>query len=138
MRKYCNMAFGYAILGMLFGVFYREFTKLNGFEGKTMLSVVHTHFFALGMLMLLLVGLICDRYDWKKTKLMVGFDWFYNIGLLLTSTMFVVRGIVQVLNIELTKGIDSAISGFAGIGHICLSVGIILFFMLLKKSLNKK
>ena len=30
----------YAVLALVGGVFYREFTKLNGF---TILSVVHTH-----------------------------------------------------------------------------------------------
>ena len=34
MKKYINTAFIYAIAAMAGGVFYREFTKGNGFEGK--------------------------------------------------------------------------------------------------------
>ena len=42
----------YAISAMVGGVFYREFTKFNDFEGITMLGKVHTHLFLLGMLVL--------------------------------------------------------------------------------------
>ena len=46
MKKLINTAFGYAIASMAFGVFYREFTKWNGFTGKTTLAVNHLHLFA--------------------------------------------------------------------------------------------
>ena len=35
MKKYFNLATFYLILGLAMGVFYSEFTKINGFEGKT-------------------------------------------------------------------------------------------------------
>ena len=50
MRKYANSALVYAILAMVGGVFYREFTKFNGFTGTTSLGFVHAHYFALGMI----------------------------------------------------------------------------------------
>ena len=40
-KKLANTAFFYAILSMIGGVFYREFTKLNNFTGVTRLSFVH-------------------------------------------------------------------------------------------------
>ena len=49
MKRYMNTALLYAVFAMAGGVFYREFTKFNGFTGKTTLSVVHTHYFLLGM-----------------------------------------------------------------------------------------
>lgn len=49
MKRYVNAAFLYAVLAMAGGVFYREFTKFNGFSAKTTLGVVHTHYFLLGM-----------------------------------------------------------------------------------------
>ena len=49
MKRYMNTALLYAILAMAGGVFYREFTKFNGFTDKTTLAVVHTHYFLLGM-----------------------------------------------------------------------------------------
>ena len=45
MKRYINTALLYAILAMAGGVFYREFTKFNGFTAKTTLAVVHTHYF---------------------------------------------------------------------------------------------
>ena len=43
MKRYMNVVLLYAILAMIGGVFYREFTKFNGFTAQTTLSVVHTH-----------------------------------------------------------------------------------------------
>lgn len=50
----------YAVLALVGGVFYREFTKLNGF---TILSVVHTHYLILGMVFFLIVG--CCRKEFS-------------------------------------------------------------------------
>ena len=55
MKRYANNALFYSILAMVGGVFYREFTKLSGFVGETTLSVVHTHYFLLGMVIFLLL-----------------------------------------------------------------------------------
>lgn len=32
-KRYANMAVVYAVIAMIFGVFYREFTKFNHFTG---------------------------------------------------------------------------------------------------------
>ena len=58
MKRYMNLALVYSILAMAGGVFYREFTKFCGFAGKTTLSVVHTHYFLLGMVFFLLLLLL--------------------------------------------------------------------------------
>ena len=47
--------------------------------------------------------------------------------------MLIVRGVPQVLQIELSSGINAMISGIAGIGHILVGVGLILFLLALKK-----
>lgn len=59
----------------------------------------------------------------------------YHIGLNLTATMLVVRGVAQVSVPTLPSGINAAISGVAGIGHILLSVSIILLLMQIKRGL---
>ena len=43
-KRLWNAAGIYFILAIAAGVFYREFTKFNGYEGNTALSAVHTHF----------------------------------------------------------------------------------------------
>lgn len=60
MKRYVNSALLYAILAMAGGVFYREFTKFSGFAAKTTLSVVHTHYFLLGMVF------SCCSWCWKR------------------------------------------------------------------------
>lgn len=55
MKKYLNISLIYAILAMVGGVFYREFTKLNGYTGVTALGKVHTHLFLLGIVMFLII-----------------------------------------------------------------------------------
>ncbi len=133
MKKYLNFALGYAIAAMVGGVFYREFTKWNGFNGATMLGKVHVHLFLLGMIMFLIIA----RYDRKgnliEHKSFRSFLIIYNIGLPLMVIMMIIRGVVEVLNIEITSEIDSSISGVAGIGHILVGVGIILLLVALKK-----
>lgn len=134
MKKIINTSFLYAILAMVGGVFYREFTKFNDFVGKTTLSVVHTHLFMLGMVFFLLILLLAKQYknliEDRKFKL---FYYIYNGGLLLATAMFVWRGVLQVLGSDISSGLNASISGMAGIGHILLAVGIIIFFTILKK-----
>ena len=134
MKKMLNLSFLYAVLAMVGGVFYREFTKLNGFTGRTALGVVHTHLFLLGMVMFLLVALFAVRLPLTGQKTFKPFLITYNIGVPLTVVMLIVRGVPQVLGMELGKGMDAAISGIAGIGHILTGVGIVLLFLALRKA----
>ena len=55
MKRYANTAVAYAVIAMIFGVFYREFTKFNGFTGRTVLSAIHPHYFVLGVAFFLLL-----------------------------------------------------------------------------------
>ncbi len=137
MKKYLNLAMGYAIAAMAGGVFYREFTKWNHFSGITMLSKVHAHLFMLGMMVFLLVALFSRQMDLEKEKSFRRFFLIYNIGLPLTVLMMLVRGIIQVKETALSAGADAAISGIAGIGHILLSIGLLLLLVTLKRAAEK-
>ena len=135
MKKYANPALFYAIAAMVFGVFYREFTKFMGFTGETALSVMHTHYFMLGMVMFLLMLLLDKQFAFTNGKtgrvLLV-----YHAGLNLTGVMFLIRGVVQVLGTPLSSGMNAAISGMAGIGHILLGVSMVLLLVQIKKSVR--
>ena len=135
MKRYMNAALLYAILAMVGGVFYREFTKFQGFTGKTTLSVVHTHYFLLGMVFFLMLLLLekNSSFTGAKTGRAV---LVYHIGLNLTSVMFVLRGIVQVLGTQLSSGMNAAISGIAGIGHILLGISLILLLIQVKRGVS--
>lgn len=137
MKRYMNMALLYAVLAMVGGVFYREFAKINGFTAKTTLAVVHTHYFLLGMVFFLLLVLLEKSFSFTgpKTGRVLA---VYHIGLNLTVVMFVVRGIVQVLGTALSAGMDAAISGIAGIGHILLGISMVLLLMQIRRSVAGK
>ena len=132
MKKYLNLSLLYAVAAMAGGVFYREFTKLNGFVGVTALGKVHTHLFLLGMVMFLLVALFAAQGDLMKQKTFRVFLRVYNVGVPLTAVMMAVRGVTQVLGTSLSAGASASISGIAGIGHILTGVGIILLLVSLK------
>ena len=135
MKRYINSALLYAILAMVGGVFYREFTKFNGFTARTTLSVVHTHYFLLGLVFFLLLVVLEKNLSFTGAKtgrvLMI-----YHIGLNLTAVMLAVRGVTQVLGLTLSSGMDAAISGIAGIGHILLGVSLVLLLVRIKRSVS--
>lgn len=122
----------YLILGLVAGVFYREFTKFNNFTGDTSLSTLHTHLLALGFLFfLILIGLnqVLHLSDQKYFKLFYG---FYNLGFLgLVGTM-TWRGIYQVKGLEFV-----GLSHIAGLTHAFLGLGLLFFSLNLKKAITE-
>lgn len=137
-KKFASLSLIYAIVAMVFGVFYREFTKFNGFEGDTRLSVIHTHYFVLGMLFFLVLMLIEKNFDISSQKNLGRFVFSYNIGINITGAAFLARGLTQVFQSELSKGADASISGVAGIGHIIMGISLILILIKIKKAASEK
>jgi hypothetical protein len=137
-------AFIYLLAGLCFGVFYREFTKWNGFSGLTSLGMTHPHLIALGMLLFL--GLyfgLRENSEVLKSWKFKTFYIVYNIGLPATVIMMMVRGILQVKGISvaagnLSSGIDGMISGIAGLFHITMAAGLIFLFLALLEGEKKK
>ena len=133
MKRYMNLSLVYAVLAMVGGVFYREFTKFNGFTGKTTLGVVHPHYFLLGMVFFLLLLLMEKNFGFtgpKTGRVLIA----YQVGLNLTTVMLVVRGVTQVLGTSLSSGMTAAISGMAGIGHIILGVSLVVLLVQIRRS----
>lgn len=135
MKRYMNMALLYAVLAMAGGVFYREFTKFNGFTGKTSLGVVHTHYFLLGMVFFLLLLVLEKNFSFTAASTARVLT-VYHVGLNLTAVVFVVRGVTQVLGTPLSSGASAAISGIAGIGHILLGVSLVLLLVQIRRSVK--
>lgn len=139
MKKCLNISFVYAAAAMAGGVFYREFTKFNDFCGVTVLGKVHTHLFLLGMMIFLIAALFCAHFkSLPEQKLFRSFLCVYNIGVPITAVMMAVRGVTEVPETELPKGVNGAISGVAGIGHIIAGTGIVLLFVSLKSAAKTK
>ena len=103
---------------------------MNDYTAWTTLSVVHTHYIILGMMLFLILGLISMNMNLKINRAVL----FYNIGLNLTAIMLIVRGIIQVLDLNV---ISALISDIASIGHIILGVSLILILLDIKKACIK-
>ena len=118
-------------------IFYWEwcFTKIHVFVKKTSQEVVHTHYFILGMIVLLLLLLLEKNFSFtsaKTDRILV----VYHAGLNLTAVMLMVRGVTQVLGTALSSGMDAAISGMGGIGHILLGVSLVLLLLQIRRSIS--
>ncbi|WP_258566527.1 DUF2871 domain-containing protein [Leucobacter luti] len=129
-------AFVYGGLGVLSGLFYREFTKLNDFpEGAfTQLGLAHTHLLSLGFFpFLILLGL--ERL-FRLSESQKRWGWFlglYHAGVILTSAMLIIHGSMTVLGIESS----AMISGIAGLGHIVITAAIIVLFFVLRSAVRR-
>lgn len=121
-----NASIVYGVLGLIGGVFYREFTKLNGF---TTLSVVRTHYLMLGMVLFLLLVLFEKNFHFVDNKVLK-YLLFYHIGLNLTVVMLVVRGVLHVLSLEVLSVVLS------GIAHLILGISMVLVLILIRNCIN--
>jgi len=68
MKLILNASFVYALPAMAFGVFCRAFTKFSGFGGNTVLLVIHTHYFLLGMVIFTSFALFEKAYSFSEWK----------------------------------------------------------------------
>ena len=138
MKKLLITSGVYSILALIGGVFFREFTKYYNFVNHTSLSVVHTHLFILGTFLFILLALLFKDIDLKESK---SFKWFfitYNVALPLFIITLLTRGIIQVVGMNLTNGLNAMISGLAGVTHIILTVSLCLLIPSFKTLIKTK
>ena len=128
------MAVAYMSLGLMGGLYYRELTKSHDFPASefTQLSVVHTHLFALGFIVSLVLLALDKLFGLSNAK---SFRWglvIYNVGIITTVGVMVWHGTLQVLGQDGTP----AISGIAGLGHIFLTLALILIMLALGSAVH--
>lgn len=136
MKKYIKYAVVFLALGLVCGVFYREFSKAYGVVNVyTTLGLAHPHFLVLGVAFPLLIGLVNEKLGNRGGKL---FRWafpLYSVGVLGAGLMLVARGILDVLAksekivYAVSNGANGAIAGISGIFHAVLGVGLVLIFV---------
>lgn len=132
MNRLLVTSFVYMILGLASGVFYREYSKLTGTVGEqSQLSTLHTHLLVLGMLVFLVVLALEATVRVTGRRSFTVFYWTYNVGLVITVVMMVVRGVLTLDGADPT-GTTAAIPGIAGLGHMLLAVGLIALFVALR------
>ncbi len=133
LNRLFTSAAAWTAIGLLSGLYWREFTKLNEFTGETMLSTAHTHALALGTLVFLAVLALAKVFPMaeKSTKL---FALLYNIGLGFTVGTLLVKGTLQVL--EMPIATSPMWPGFSGLGHMILAGTWVYVFLSLRKALK--
>lgn len=136
MRKLYYASFAYLVAGVASGLFYREFTKLNGFpEGQfTQLGLAHTHLLTLGVIFPLLFLLLEKAFALSSSKLFDWFFWTWNSGVILTSAMLIWHGSLTVLGLPSSQ----MIAGVAGMGHMLFTAGFVLVFLMLGAALKQR
>lgn len=126
----------YLIMGLVAGVFYREFTKFFDFVEDNHLAKLHVHTLVLGFLVLLIIYILVKKFDKIILKKIKRPLHIYNTGLIITLASMIVYGIFDVVGGGENIINISAISGISGIGHIILAIGIIMIFMRIRKEIT--
>ena len=137
MKKIMNTSLIYFVLAMAGGVFYREFTKWNGYTEPTTLGVLHVHLLMLGTGVFLLTALFAKVTELEKNSLFKKFFVLYNIALPFLVVMMLIRGIVQVLSIDLGKMGNGMLSGFAGMSHIGMLAALLMLLIAIKGEMTR-
>ncbi|MDO5723551.1 MAG: DUF2871 family protein [Flaviflexus sp.] len=133
-RPFAIAAAIYTALGLLGGLGYREITRGVDLDSFTQLSVVHTHLLILGTVLSLIFMILEELYGFARGRLFTAFFWVYNLGVALSTVMMTVIGIRQVSGAEHSK----ALAGISGTGHILITAGFIMFFILLFRAIKER
>lgn len=129
-KLYATMNF-YLVLGLVAGVFYREYTKIMNFTGETALASVHSHLLVLGFIFFLLLIVVDKVLGITHKKYFNAFYILYNIGIISFVGTMTYRGILDV------NGYDfNGLSHMAGLTHVILALGILFFSLNIKQAIG--
>ena len=129
-----RLAAGWTVLGLASGLAYRELTRSADFTGFTQLSVVHTHTLVLGTLLGLGLLALQRLYSLSLDRRFTWFIWIWNVGLVLTAGGLTTKGTLQVIGSPIAE--SPALAGVSGMGHILLTVGFLLLFLMLGRRIR--
>ena len=133
MKKLYTFAFIYLVLGLIFGVFYREFTVFHDYIGYTQLSVMHTHTLVMGSLFFLILLTLEKLFKLSESKRYDIWFIFYNVSFVGVLTTMFIRGMGQVLSWEL-----SGFNHIAGLFHTLFGASLIWLFIILGRQIKQK
>lgn len=125
-KKILNLSYLFLILGLISGVFYREFTKIYAFTGYTTLSVVHTHLLILGTMFLLIISLATKDVKVNISKPLA----IYTLGLVIFTISMSINGVFDAILRRPYSNIYLVI--LSGAGHTLLGVGMVWMIYILK------
>ena len=123
----------YTALGLVGGVYYRELTRAHAFTGKTQLSVLHTHLLALGLLLTLVLIALEQVFHLSADARFPVFYWAWTAGMTVTLVLMTIKGTLQVTTPMAAT--NPALAGIAGMGHILLTIALVVLLMVLRARL---
>ncbi len=132
MKKLINIAGVYGLAALIFGVIYRELTRYTEYEGATSLSFVHVHLMVTGTFLFLILALFASSTNIVADKKFKRFCVIYNVAFPAMVAMLFARGILQVLEVNVSKALDASVSGIAGLSHIGMAIALGYLFFALK------
>ena len=127
-----GIAFTNLIMGLLAGVFYREFSKFYLYYEPTHLGKIHGHVLTLGFIGMLLLYLLTGNMSNEQLQKLKRPIYVMESGLVFTVVNMFVLGVHEIVSL-IVEALDmnrntinmSALNGMSGLGHILLSVGLI-------------
>ena len=123
----------FAALGLIVGMIYHGMMMSFGTGGSAM-AATHPMTLALGCGGFLVAAIFEKFFSLSSSKLSKPAYIIYTVGVVFTVIMLIVRGYAQMSGAALSDGADAAISGLAGIAHAVLAAGMVLFFIMLIRS----
>ena len=124
-KNILGMAFANLIMGLIGGVFYREFTKFYGYTKPSHLSIVHVHSLVLGFIVMLIIYMLTKGYKKNQIQSLKKPIYIFEAGIIFTITNMMVIGIYEVVGLGEQTINRAAIDGISGLGHITLAVGLV-------------
>ena len=88
--------------------------------------------FDVGIVLFLLLVVVEKNFHFVDNKVLK-YLLFYHIGLNLTVVMLVIRGVVQVLSLDVSSAV---LSGIAGIGHLILGISMVLVLISIRNCIK--
>lgn len=138
MMRMLYTAFTFGITGVLSGLYYRELTKGNDFVDRSasQLPLVHTHLLILGFIFLLIIMALEKIFSISSIapRAFAWFYWLWTVGVALTGGMMLVKGTLVVVGADASS---AAFAGIAGLGHIALTVAIVLLFVAMRAAVKR-
>lgn len=119
-----KIAISFLLMGLIGGVFYREFVKFYKWQGPTSLSFIHVHWLVLGFIFLMMVYMLARLVDLDIRSIGLQVK-LYISGLVLTVVCMLVKGIYQITSGGLDLFPRAALAGISGLGHMLVGTGMV-------------
>jgi len=94
--------------------------------------------FALGMLFFLVLALLQNAFAFRQRKGAGIALALYHAGLNVTVLGLLLRGLAQATGTTLARGMDAALSGISGLGHMALGAGLVWLLVAVAKATGER